>query len=83
VTGRLAAADRAAAERDVQALAARLGAMIASRRADAGAVVMEVLVPRDRYAEFVAELGRAGTWQADREADQQAPVIRVGIRLVH
>lgn len=81
VSGHLAALDRSTAERDVSALASRLGARLASRRAESGATVMELLVPRDRYAELSQELARLGTWRADREPADGGSVVRVIIQL--
>lgn len=81
VSGRLAALDRAAAERDVSALASRLGARVTSRRAENGATVLDVLVPRDRYAELSSELGRLGTWRTDHEPADGGTLVHVIIQL--
>jgi hypothetical protein len=81
VSGALTVADRDAAERALATLAARLGAAPITRRADGGTVVVEVLVPRGRYAEFVRELGRGGRGGAQREPAELPERVRMRLRI--
>jgi len=65
--GLLTVRDRADARRALAELVARLGGTELSEHSDGEALVVEVVLPADAYAEFVRGLGRIGTWAATRE----------------
>jgi hypothetical protein len=81
VSGRLGAREPAAAERHVGALAVDLGGRLLTRRAEGDDVVLEVTLPRARWAELAQGLATLGTWQADSPAPDTAPTLLVVIRL--
>ena len=81
VAGRLAASDHERAERDLQALVAKLGGTTLWRRGDGRVTVVDVEVPRDKYAQFIAEVARLGRWTAEREARELPESVRVQIQL--
>jgi hypothetical protein len=80
-TGRLASADPAAAERTLADLAARLGGSVVGRTSDAGDVVVELIIPLERRADFDRDIARLGSWQAGVEAAGAAPAERIRVRL--
>ncbi|TML65408.1 MAG: hypothetical protein E6G14_16435 [Actinobacteria bacterium] len=52
----------------------------ASRQANDGRLV-ELTVPRDRYADFIREVARLGRWQAESEAAPLPESVRLRIRV--
>ncbi len=81
VIGRLAVKDRGAAEHALTELLTRAGATIAARREEAGATVVEVIVPKSAYAEFSQGLARIGSWQPQGQPSELPTQIRVTLRL--
>jgi hypothetical protein len=72
VTVRLRVADVSAAERSLIALAARVGGPQTGRRIDGGLLVVELAVPRDKYADFVREATALGAVSIERQATERA-----------
>jgi hypothetical protein len=81
VAGRLTVRDRADGERAVADLATRHRAIVVSRREDADATVLDVVVPGETYRTLVAALREVGRWQPDHEPDELPAAIRLTIRL--
>ena len=82
-SGRLAVDDREAAERALAELRARLGVAESFRRdAGEGGVLIEMVVPRQGYADFARGLAAIGRWTADREPAVPPEQIRLQILLV-
>jgi anti-sigma factor RsiW len=81
VVGRLTVKDRGAAESAVVDLITRTGGTLVSRRADSDGSVMDVMVPRARYAEFSGGLRRIGAWLPQDEPAALPPDVRVTLRL--
>jgi hypothetical protein len=76
---RLAVTDRAAAERAVTDLVARAGGRVQARSEDAGAVVLGLVVPEERWDEVRRGLGTLGTLRL--EGDRPSGPVRLTIRL--
>ena len=82
--GRLNVRNRAAADRDLADLLARLGASETGRRQELGATVVEVLVPEARYADFVAGLSTLGAFTPEGQPvalPTEPPQFRLSIRI--
>jgi hypothetical protein len=77
VEARLATSDRAAAERDVRALVARLGGVVTAPDAE----TLQVVVPRAAWDELARELGRLGTLRVERRPVEMPSAVRVTLRL--
>ena len=82
VAGRLAVKDLDTAQRALADLVTQSGAVVISRREDAGTLLVEVLVPKPSYANFTVGLTRIGTWQSQGEPSESATSVRVTLRLV-
>jgi Putative zinc-finger len=82
-SGRLAVAAREPAESAIDALLRRLDATRVARRLEGEQrrVVIDVLVPGARYAEFVEGLGRIGRWVTDHEPRALPAEVRVEVAL--
>ena len=80
-SGRLTVGDRAAAERALAELGGRLGVAQAFRREEADGALIEWMVPREVYPEFVRGLAGLGRWTADREPATLPPRVRLQIRV--
>jgi hypothetical protein len=80
-TGRLASPDPAAAERALADLAARLGGSVVGRAPDGSDVVVELVIPAERRADFARDVARLGTWQAGVEPAGTGPGQRIRVRL--
>jgi hypothetical protein len=78
VEARLAVSDRAAAEREIAALLARLGGTGMPRAAASG--VLEFLVPRDAYSTLTSELAKLGQLRIDGEPAGDADAVHVRLR---
>jgi hypothetical protein len=75
VAGRLAVADRHAAERALRELLARVGGREVARRAVPGGAVVELAVPRAGFPDFARGLEAIGRWQpAPAQGDLPAEV---------
>lgn len=81
VTGRLVAADRAAAESALVDLVARLGGAILARRAENEATVVEFQVPRAAYPALLEGFARIGRFTLDRAAGELPEPVRISLRL--
>jgi hypothetical protein len=81
VSGRLAVGDRAAADRALGDLGARLGVTQAFRRDEPDGATIEWLVPREIYPEFVRGLAGIGRWTADREPAALPARVRLQVRV--
>jgi hypothetical protein len=81
VIARLATPDRDAAERALAALAARLAGTITSRRVEGGTPVVELVIPRDRYADFTREAARFGVFRVESEALAPPDSVRIAVYL--
>ncbi|MGH7355346.1 MAG: zf-HC2 domain-containing protein [Candidatus Rokuibacteriota bacterium] len=81
VAGRLTSPDRERAERELRALAAKHGGTTVWRRGDGNVTLVDMEIPRDKYAQFVAEVMRLGRFTVDREAPTLPETIRVQVQL--
>jgi hypothetical protein len=81
VSGRLAVTDREAATRALAELMAKAGGAEIARRAAADAMVIELTIPREAWAEFTRELAALGTWTPDHEPAELPAEIRVALRI--
>jgi anti-sigma factor RsiW len=81
VTARLVAPDRAAAERALADLVARLGGAVLARRAENEATVVELQVPRAAYAALLEGFARIGRFTLEREAGELPDHVRISLRL--
>ena len=81
VAGRLAVTDRDAALRALVELLARTQGTEIARRPEAGATVVDVVVPATSYAEFSQGLARIGAWLPEGEPSQLPFRVRVTLRL--
>jgi hypothetical protein len=81
VVARLAAPDRDTAARALAALAARLAGTETARRVVGDALVVELTIPRERYADFVREAARLGDYRAEAEPASLPETVRVAIQL--
>lgn len=77
VEARLAAPDRAAAEREIRALVARLGGAVTPP----GAASMEIDVPRAAWDELARELSRHGTLRIESQPTDLPPTVRLILRI--
>jgi len=77
VEARLAAPNRAAAERRIRALVARLGGIVTGP----GPETLEVSVPRGVWDELARELAGLGTLRIDRRPADLPPTVRLTLRL--
>jgi hypothetical protein len=82
VVGELTVKDRLAAVQALDALLARSGGTMISRRDDAGTTLVEVAVPRAAYPEFSQGLAHLGAWRPEGEPSALAADVRVTLRLV-
>lgn len=76
VEARLATPDRAAAEREIRAVVARLGGVVTSAPES-----LEIVVPGSTWDELTRELGRLGTLRIERRQAELPSAVRVTIRL--
>jgi hypothetical protein len=84
VLGRLNVKNRPAAEQGLADLLTRLGGSETGRRQEAGATVVEVLVPEARYADFVSGLTTLGAFTPEGRPTAlptEPPQIRLSIRI--
>jgi len=82
VSGRLTVTDREAALRSVDELATRLGAQ--THRMDSAAgqdQLVELMMPREVYPEFIRELARLGRWQPINEPAELPARVRVVLQI--
>lgn len=82
VGGRLAVADRPAAERALAELLARLGVAEVGRYAETDTLVVDVVVPGSAYAQLAEGLARIGRWQPERVPAELPSQVRVSVRIV-
>ena len=82
VSGQLAVKDREAAARFITELMAKAGGAEIARSAVAGAMVIELTLPRTAWAEFTRELVALGTWTPDQEPAELPAEIRVALRII-
>jgi hypothetical protein len=80
-SGRLSVADRAAADRALADLGARLGVAQAFRRDEPDGATIEWILPREVYLEFVRGLAGIGRWTADREPAALPARVRLQVRV--
>jgi RNA polymerase sigma-70 factor (ECF subfamily) len=81
VRGRLGARDTGGPEQELAAVVARLGGSLARRDAGSGAMLVEVTVPREAYADLLRETRRLGAWRLEGEPARAADRVRVLLRL--
>ena len=81
VSGRLTVKDRTAAEQALSELLARVKATEVSRRRDPALTTVEVLVPKEAYAEFTQGLTKIGGWTVEGEPAELPAQVRVTLRL--
>jgi hypothetical protein len=80
VTGRLVVGDRSRASAAVAEAVSRLGGTRLARRADPvvpGGEVIELLLPREAFPAFTAELARLGRWAAEHHVAELPDPVRV------
>ena len=81
VTVRLAVADLAVALRALPDLLDRAGGREMSRRADGDAASVDMLVPRESYADFLRALAQLGRLSLEHEPDALPGLVRVALRI--
>jgi len=81
VTSALTVKDRQEAERALGDLIARTGAQEIGRRQDAGATVVDVVVPQAAYAGFTKDLAGLGSLRIDGPPAETAQPVRLSIRI--
>jgi len=81
VTGALTVKDRQEAERALDDLIARTGAQEIGRRQDAGATVVDVVLPQAAYAGFTKDLAGLGSLRIDGLPAETAQLVRLSIRI--
>ncbi len=81
VQARLAAGDRATAERAVRELVTRAGGRIVSRADDGDAAVLELAVPADRWDEVKRGLQGLGSLRLDETRGTRTDPLRITLRL--
>jgi hypothetical protein len=81
VVARLAAPERDTAARALAALAARLAGAETGRRVVGDALVVELAVPRERYADFRREAARLGDYRTEAEPAALPDPVRIAVRL--
>jgi hypothetical protein len=80
-SGRLTVGDRAAADRALADLGARLGVTQAFRRDEPDGATIEWILPREVYAEFVRGLAGIGRWAVEREPATLPARVRLQVRV--
>jgi hypothetical protein len=78
--GRLIVEDPESAIRALAALVARVGGTEVGRQ-EAGAGVVEILVPREAYGELTRGLAEIGRWSPDREPASLPEQVRLTVRV--
>jgi hypothetical protein len=81
VVATLRAPDVNTAERALTALTARLAGAQEGRRVDGDALIVELVIPRERYADFVREVARLGDYRAESEPASLPESVRLAVRL--
>jgi hypothetical protein len=79
VVVQLSVSNRSAAERDLSALLARVGATQVQRQPD---FTFVVVVPQSRYGEFTRGMAQIGSWQMETDRSTVPDPVRVAVRLV-
>ena len=82
VIGALTVTSRASATAALRELTARHRGRIIASRDESDATVVDVRLPRDQYAAFVAGLGAVGRWRAERETADLPAEVGISVRLV-
>ena len=82
VSGRLTVKNRSAAEQALGDLLARVKATEVSRRRDPALTTVEVLVPKEAYAEFTEGLSKIGGWTVEGEPAELPAQVPVTLRLL-
>jgi hypothetical protein len=78
---RLTAPDPGTAARALAALATRLAGSETGRRLEGNALVVELAVPRARWADFTREVARLGDYRAESEPSSLPETVRVAVRV--
>jgi putative zinc finger protein len=73
--------DRAAADRELDALVARVGGGPIARRAEGDVPIVDFAIPREAYDELTRALRRLGTLSADRTPEALPATVRVSLRI--
>jgi hypothetical protein len=73
--------DRAAADRELDALVARAGGGAIARRAESEVPIAEFAIPREAYDELTRALRRLGTLTSDRTPEALPATVRVSLRI--
>ena len=81
VVARLATPQRDTAEHALAALAARLAGAQTGRRVVGDALVVELAIPRARYADFTREAARLGDYRTESEPPTLPDTVRIAVRL--
>jgi hypothetical protein len=81
VAGRLAVTDRTSAEGALSDLVSRLGGVVLTRRSEVDATVVDIRVPRARYAELIQGLAAIGRWVPEHEVGELPDDVHVSLRL--
>jgi hypothetical protein len=77
----LAAPERETAERGLAALAAHLTGSLTARRIAGNDIVVELAIPRDRYADFRREAARFGEYRTESEPSALPDPVRIAVHL--
>jgi hypothetical protein len=81
VVARLVAPERETAARALAALATRLDGTQTGRRTVGDALVVELAIPRERYADFTREAARLGDYRTESGPAALPDPVRVAVRL--
>jgi hypothetical protein len=81
VVAGLRAPAREPAERGLAALAARLGGARTGRRVVGEDLVVDLAIPRERYADFRREAARFGDYRTESEASALPDTVRIAVHL--
>ena len=83
VSARLAVSDRETALGALAELLGRAGGREIARRSDGDGDAVDLLVPRDRYPDFLRSLAQVGRLSLEREPAAMPGLVRVILRIVH
>jgi hypothetical protein len=81
VRARLAAADPDAALVALAEAVSRAGGTELARRSEAGASIVDAIIPGGAYAAFLRELHRLGEVTIDQQPNEPPPTVSVTIRI--
>jgi hypothetical protein len=81
VVGRLTTSDADTAATAVASVASRMAGAELGRRSVEGGVIIDLALPRERYADFAREVARLGDYRTESEPAALPDTIRIAVRL--